>query len=131
MVTLFSPDRPVEGFMEWYSERKRRCIQQLWDVTCELLDNGISAILELGLVQRAERADFYRRVDATDHGLRVYLLDAPLDQRRERVRERNGRKTGTFRMEVTDEIFDLANSFWEEPSEIECREREIEIVRTI
>lgn len=128
MATLFSPDRPGDGFMPWYAERKDRCIRQIWDVTCELLDHGISAVLELGLVRAADRAGFYARVDATDYEMRVYLLDAPLERRRQRVRERNRQRTGTFRMEVSEEVFDLANGFWEEPSEVECRERHIELV---
>ena len=126
MVTLFSPDRPDENFMEWYSDRKYRCIQQIWEVTCELLNNGTSVILELGLVQLADREDFYRRVDGTEYEMRVYLIDTPLEQRRARVRERNTQKGGTYKMEVSDEIFDLANSFWQEPTEVEYRERNIE-----
>ncbi|HEX7034850.1 MAG TPA: AAA family ATPase [Pseudomonadales bacterium] len=128
MLTMFSPDRPREEFMEWYLDRKARCIQQIWNVAREILDTGTSVILELGLVQRADRENFYRRVDATDYPLRVYLLDTPLEQRRQRVRERNRRRSGSFKMEVSDEIFDLADSFWEEPTEAECRERNIEIV---
>lgn len=131
MVTLFSRDRPSDGFMEWYSDRKGRCVQQIWNVTCDLLDTGTSTILELGLVRLADREDFYRRVDATNCDLRVYLLDTPLEQRRQRVRERNRQKTGSYKMDVPEEIFDLANSFWEEPTEAECRERNIEIVTTI
>lgn len=130
MVTLFSPDRPGENFVEWYSERKHRCIQQIWDVTCELLNSGSSAILELGLVQLADRDDFYRRVDGTDFEMRVYLIDTPLEQRRQRVRDRNRQKTESYKMEVSDEMFDLANSFWEEPTEDERLARNIEIVST-
>lgn len=131
MVTLFSPDRPSEEFIAWYSVRKSRCIQQIWDVTCELLNCGTGAILELGLVQYRDREDFYRRVDTTEYDLRVYLLDTPLEQRRERVRERNRQMSGSYKMEVSDAMFDLANRFWEEPSEIECRERNIEVVSMI
>ena len=116
--------------MEWYSDRKCRCIQQIWDVTSELLDSGTSAILELGLVQVADREDFYRRVDGTDYEMRVYLIDTPLEQRRQRVRERNKQKSRTYKMEVPDEVFDLANRFWQKPTEIEHRERNIEIIST-
>ena len=66
MVTLFSPDRPSETSMEWYSDRKYRCIQKIWEVTRELVDSGTNVILELGLVQVADRADFYRRVGRTE-----------------------------------------------------------------
>lgn len=131
MVTLFSPDRPSERFMEWYSDRKGPCIQQIWSVACDLLDTGTSAILELGLVRLADREDFYRRVDVTDYDLCVYLLDTPLAQRRQRVRQRNRQKSGTYKMAVSEEIFDLANSVWEDPTEAEYRERNIRIVTTM
>ncbi len=130
MVILFSPDRPEENFMEWYSDRKTRCIQQIWEVTCELLNNGTSVILELGLVQQANRDDLYRRVDGTEYEMQVHLIDTPLELRRQRVMERNAQKTDTYKMEVTDEFFNLANSYWEEPTEVEFRERDIKVVTT-
>lgn len=130
--TLFSPDRPSDGFVQWYSERKARCIRQIWDVACEILDSGgTSVILELGLVTRADREAFYRRVDATDYTLRIYLLDTPLERRRQHVRERNRQKAGSYKMEVSEEIFELANSFWEEPTQAERRERNVEIVTLV
>lgn len=131
MVILFSPDRPKDNFMEWYSDRKSRCIQQIWEVTCELLNSGTSVILELGLVQQVNRDDFYRRVDGTEYEMQVHLIDTPLELRRQRVTERNTQKNETYKMEVSDEMFNLANSFWEEPTEVEFRERNIEVVSTI
>lgn len=130
MATLFSPDKPDENFVTWYAERKHRCIRQIWKVACELMNGGTGVVLELGLVQLSDREDFYRRVDGTDHELQVYLLNAPLEQRRQRVRERNAQESSTFKMQVSDDVFDLANSYWQEPTETECRERNIEIVST-
>lgn len=129
MVTLFSPDRPAEGFLPWYTERKARCLAQIRAVTGSLLDRGIDVILELGLVRRADREDFYRHVDLLDCELRIHLLATPLEERRRRVRERNRQRTGSFKMEVTDEVFELADGFWEAPTEQELRERRIEVVR--
>lgn len=128
MVNLFRPDRPEEGFMEWYAERKQRCIEQIWQVTCDLLDTGTDAILELGLVQQADRLDFYGRVDASDYPLRVYLIDAPREVRKARVMNRNQEKGDTYRMEVTEEVFELASNMWQPPDEVEIRERKIEFV---
>jgi predicted kinase len=128
MVILFRPDRPETDFMQWYSDRKSRCIDQIWRVACELIETGTDAIVELGLVQLADREDFYRRVDATNYTLKVYLVDAPVDVRRQRVSERNQLQGSTFKMEVSDEIFELANAAWQEPDEAECAERDIQIV---
>jgi predicted kinase len=128
MVTLFRPDRPETDFMVWYSERKSRCIEQIWRVVCELIDTDVSVVLELGLVQQADREDFYRRVDGTDYELMVYLVDAPDDVRRARVLDRNREQGATFKMEVSEAIFEMANNAWQEPDEVECRERNIQLI---
>lgn len=130
MVTLFSPDRPEDGFMEWYAECKARCITQIWAVACEILDAGSPVVLELGLVSRADREAFYHRVRGTDHPLKVYVLDAPLEVRRARVRDRNQQQSSTYKMPVSDEVFDLANGFWEAPTKAEQRDLNLEIVAT-
>ena len=130
MVNLFSPDRPAEGFMAWYAERKERCIEQIWRETERLLDAGITTVLELGLVQRAARDHFYGRVDAAGYPLKVHVIDADEETRRQRVRARNESGSGTFRMVVSDEIFELANRAWEAPDAAECEARDIECVRT-
>ena len=128
MVTLFRPDRPDGGFMEWYFERKCRCIEQIWNVASEILDSGNDVVLELGLVTQADRAAFYARVDASGRELVVYVLDTPEETRRQRVRERNRRQGDTFKMQVSDEIFEVANRAWEAPDETECRDRRIRII---
>jgi predicted kinase len=130
MVTLFRPDRPATDAMSWYLERKKRCIEQIWNVACDLLDTGTSAILELGLIQRQDREDFYSRVDASEYPLQVYVLAAPADVRRQRVHARNRNRSGTFRMEVPDEVFEMANRMWEDPDAAECAERDIRFVST-
>jgi predicted kinase len=129
-ATLFSPDRPETGFVPWYTERKARCIDVIWGVTCSLLDARVDAVLELGLIQREGREAFYRRVDATGLELAVYVLDAPLEVRRERVRQRNGARGQTFSMVVPDHIFELASRLWEPPDDVERRERRITLVST-
>lgn len=130
MVTLFRPDRPSTDFMPWYTERKSRCIEQIWRVTCDLMDTGTSAILELGLVQANDREAFYSRVDASDYALQMYVLDAPKEVRRQRVQDRNNQKGDTYKMEVSDEIFEIANSAWQPPDEAECRDRGVEFLTT-
>lgn len=130
MVTLFRPDRPQSDFMQWYLERKDRCLAQIWSVAAEIIEAGSDCVLELGLVGRGDRASFYERVDGAECKLAVYVIDAPEETRRQRVRERNRRQAGTFKMAVSDEIFEIANRAWEPPDEAECDERQIRIVHT-
>ena len=130
MTTLFSPDRPEAGVIEWYVERKERCTEQLWKISCELLRVEISPILELGLIQRQSRQRFYDRVDAAGHALSVYVLDAPRALRRARVQQRNQARGATFSMEVPDAVFEMASDMWEHPDEAEIAQRKIELIST-
>ena len=126
MVTLFSPDRPAENFVEWYLTCKQRCIEQIWRVACDWLDCRSDIILELGLVQQADRAEFYQRVDDHELSLKVYLLDVPREVRLERVRQRNATRGQTFQMAVSDEVFDIADRAWQAPDDAETSERDIQ-----
>ncbi len=130
MATLFRADRPEKDVMVWYMERKRRCIEQIWNVACDLADAGSNVVLELGLIQRQDRAEFYSRIDATDYRLKVHVLDAPREVRRLRVQERNAVQGSTFFMVVPDEIFELASDFWQAPDEVECMERDVCLIST-
>jgi len=128
VVTLFSADRPETDFMSWYAERKNRCIEQIWNLSTDLIVSEQSAVLELGLVQRQDREEFYKRVDDMGFPLLVYVLDAPKQVRKKRVSERNTRRGETFKMHVSDEIFELADSLWQAPDNVECSERDIRYV---
>ncbi|MFY0568997.1 AAA family ATPase [Archangium lansingense] len=126
MAGLFGPDeRPAIGRLEWYIERRDRCLEQIWKLTKELIGIGTNVVLEIGLIQRQEREAFYARVDEARMGLTVYVLDAPREVRRARVQRRNEEKGATFSMEVPPHFFELASDMWEPPEEDECSERDV------
>lgn len=125
---LYSPDRPAEGLMPWYVERKERCIAHIWATALDILGTGHDVVLELGLVERASRKRFYALVDDAGYDLTVYLLDAPRDVRRERVRQRNREKGPTYTMEVPDAFFELASDAWEPIAEAEKEWCEVQVV---
>jgi len=128
MATLFAPDRPDGDIMPWYLDRKARCIEQIWKIACGLIDTGTDVVLELGLIQRAARADFYGRLDTGDVAHTVYVLDAPKEVRHARVRRRNEETGATFSMVVPDAIFEMASGLWEPPDEAECATRDIQFI---
>lgn len=130
MATFFSPDRPPAGVVEWYVERKSRCIDQIWKIACDILDTGSDVILELGLIQQSHRERFYDRVDAASHSMKVYVLDASREVRKRRVQQRNFIKGETYSMEVSDQTFDMANAMWEPVHEFEYRNYEVELIST-
>lgn len=127
-VRLFSPDRPAEGLLPWYVERKTRCMAQIWATALEILDTGHDVILELGLVERASREHFYSLVADAGHNLTIYVLDAPRDVRRERVRARNRERGATFAMEVPDAFFEMASDRWEPLDERELEQYTVQVI---
>ena len=130
MATLFRPDRPSANIIEWYVERKSRCIDQIWKIACDILDTGSDVILELGLIQQSYREQFYDRVDDAGHSMKIYVLDASQEVRKKRVQQRNLIKGETYSMEVSDQIFNMASAMWEPIDESECRNYEVEFIST-
>ncbi len=127
---LFSPDRPSAQVMPWYIERKARLLEHIWTHAQALLACGISPVLELGLVQRRNREDFYARARDARVELAVYLLAAPREVRRERVMRRNLERGPTFSMLVPAPFFEMASDIWEEPDELEIADNGIERIST-
>jgi predicted kinase len=130
MAQLFSPDRPDEGVMSWYTERTARCIEQIWRLTISIIEAGTDVILEIGLIQRRDRERLYRRVAARGYDLTIHVLDAPRELRRERVQQRNQDKGATFSMVVPEHIFELASDMWEPLEEDECSGRDVHFMFT-
>lgn len=127
-ATLFRADRPESGVLEWYVERKERCVRQIWQVAAEVLDAGKDVVLELGLIQRRDRERLYALADAAGRTLAVHVLDAPRAVRWERVAARNAERGETFSMEVPEPFFHFASDLWEAPGEDECAQREVRFV---
>src|SRR6187402_2301361 len=92
MAELFRPDRPAERVIEWYRERARRSVEQIWRVAQEVVITGTDVILEIGLLDRRERQAFYERVDAAGLELTVNVIDAAREVRRARVLARNQKR---------------------------------------
>ena len=122
MARLYAPDRPDTGVVEWYQERARRAVAQIWKLTVSLVERGIDVVLELGLIVRREREQFYALVRHDRVRLTLVVVDAPRDVRRERVRERNRERGATFSMLVPDAVFELASDLWEAPDAAELAE---------
>jgi predicted kinase len=128
--TLFSPDRPSADVLPWYIERKSRLLDHIWAHTSVLLASGAIPILELGLIQRHSRQDFYERARAAGVELNVYCLQASRRLRHERVMRRNIERGPTFSMVVPEPIFEMASNLWEEPDDDEVSENRIVRIST-
>ncbi len=124
-VIIFSKDRPASDVFPWYHERKQRCLELIWRHAHQLLEADTDVVLELGLIQRQGRMAFCARARDQGFSLRVHVLDAPREQRRERVRRRNVEQGVTFSMVVPDAIFEMASDLWQAPDEFECAELDV------
>jgi predicted kinase len=91
-------------------------------MTTALVERGVDVVLELGLVVRREREQFYALVREADVKLTLVMVDAPRDVRRQRVRDRNRSRGATFSMVVPEAIFELASDPWEAPDAAELTE---------
>jgi len=130
MATLFMQDRPSIDTLSWYLARKERCLEQIWKTAKNILNTGSDVILDLGLIQKANRTQFYQKVDASEYGLTVYVLDIDREIRLKRVQARNLARSHTFSMEVSDEIFHIASDLWEPLDDIEYTQRNIMDIST-
>lgn len=128
---LFSPDRPSGDFVPWYIERKERLVDLIWRHSQRLLASEKDVILELGLIQRAPRVEFCRKLRDLGYAPLIHVLDAPIGVRRERVRRRNTERGATFSMVVPDHVFEMASTLWEVPDAIECEEFEVQFVEPL
>lgn len=129
MATLYGADeRPATGRIEWYLERTARCLEQIWRLTEQVVSADTDVVLEIGLIQRADREAFYRRVDEAGHALTVYVVDAPREVRRARVERRNRDRGETFSQEVPPAFFELASDLWQPPDELECEGRDVRVL---
>ncbi len=129
MATLFSPDRPsspdMADVMAWYVPRTLRCLAQIWKTAEAVLNAGGDVVLEVGLIQQAQRDAFYACMGPWADAVVVYVLDAPRELRRERVLRRNTQQGATFSMVVPPHIFELASDLWQPPGEAECAQRNV------
>jgi len=128
MTRLFKDDRPDHDVMPWYMERSQRCIEQIWDTTQRLIRLNINVVLEIGLIQKQQRNDFYHRIDAEGFDLSIYVLDADKELRRQRVERRNLEQGATFSMAVSPEVFELASSLWEPISKEESANLDVTFI---
>ncbi|MBM7068462.1 ATP-binding protein [Actibacterium sp. 188UL27-1] len=128
MVTLFRPDRPETDLWTWYTERKLRCIDQIWSVAVGLLDHGQDAIAELGLVRGTDRAAIFARAAEYGVKLRIHVLYSPQETRRERVAARNTVQGPTFAMVVSPDMFEAASDMWEPLTPAECAGQDVRFI---
>ena len=77
MARLFAPDMPDPIEYEWMIERVQRCEAQIWSTAAGVLAAGTSAILDIGLMRKADRARVREIAEATGLPLQFHFVTAP------------------------------------------------------
>jgi predicted kinase len=119
IASLFLPDRPAQLSLAWAVERAARCEEQMWAVADELVARGTDVVFDVGLSRREHRDRFRSRAAQAGASCKLHYLDVDVQSRRARVGRRNAERTGTFRFEVTDEMFEFMENGFEAPTDDE------------
>ncbi|OUS23987.1 hypothetical protein A9Q99_25880 [Gammaproteobacteria bacterium 45_16_T64] len=119
---LFVPDAP-EGLLSepmsvvgaWAGEKYERCRDHIWRICQQLLDQGISIVLD-GAAANKEQRDFVRH-KATESrvGFQLHYVTCDPEVRQQRVFDRNHEQGLTYSLEVTPDIFAHVEVSFEPP----------------
>jgi len=116
---LYGAERNESTELEWMLERIERCEKQIWEVCLQLLAKDKHVILDLGLSKKSHREKFYQLAKDINVEVILYFVDIDEETRWQRVQQRNFEKGETFSLEVTRDMFDFMESWFERPENIE------------
>ena len=115
MARMFGPDMPEPLQYDWMIERVGRCEAQIWSTAAACLAVGVSVILDIGLMRRADRERVREIAQAAELPLQFHFVTASAEARRARVAERNVVRGENFAIEVTPDMFDFVEGVFEPP----------------
>lgn len=119
MARLFAPDMPEPVEFEWMMERVERCEAQIWATLAAVMSTGVSTVLDLGLMRRADRARVAEIAQAVELPCQFHFVTAPPLVRRARVLERHQISGDGFSLAVTPQMFDFMEGVFEAPDAAE------------
>jgi predicted kinase len=117
--TLFFDDLDGMPKIEWTFERIARCETQIWRIAQQSLYAGNDVVFDLGLQKVTDRKRIEERCKKIDVEYTFYCLVADKHVRQQRVIERNKGVSETFEFSVSAEMFEIADSMFEQPTESE------------
>ena len=123
MTALYWMDAPEPLTAAWSVPRVERCMAQIWSVASQVAARGVPAVLDHGFGQSAVRQRFIGLAREAGFSVRLYILNAPAEERWGRVEARNANKGETYQLsfDVTREMFDFVETLWEPPGPEETR----------
>lgn len=115
MQRLYGDDRPPQLSLEWALERTRRCEAQIWEVARQLLALNVDVVLDLGAMTAADRTRLRETAQGAGGQPICYFVDAQPGLRRERVAARNANKPQGYAFELTPQMFEAMDAYFERP----------------
>ena len=119
MHALYSQDKPAQLEWSWAMSRVQRCEAVIWECCKQILGTGRNVVLELGLLRTADRERWKVLVEDDGQRAAFYWVDADIQIRQQRVKQRNVDKGETYSFEVTQSMFDFVERIFEPPSQVE------------
>lgn len=119
MTRLFVPDRPDPPSVTWAVERIGRCEDQMWSLAEQVLERGMSVVLDFGLSRFDDRERLRARIAQTRAESKLHYLDVGRDTRRARILERVAQNSPGHSFAVTEAMFDAMEALFEPPTDDE------------
>ena len=116
---LYLPDMPNPPDMSWVAPRIERCEHLIWTLTEQAITSGIPVVLDVGMATERAREKFQTLCESLGCQYRFVFVDAPLDIRFQRVRDRNKQAPKTGGLPVSEAIFAFTNTQFEQPKATE------------
>ena len=120
MSALFWMDAPDPFPPAWAMGRVERSAALIWRTAADVCRRDVPCVLEIGLTTVAARARYAGLAREAGFAVRLHLVDAPVDERWERVETRNlAPEADQLPFKVTREMFDFVETMWERPTAAE------------
>ncbi|MEM6591881.1 MAG: AAA family ATPase, partial [Cyanobacteria bacterium P01_C01_bin.73] len=116
---LYLPDMPNPPDMSWVAPRIERCEHLIWTLTEQAIASGIPVMLDVGMATESSREKFQTLCESLGCQYQFVFVDAPLDVRSQRVRDRNQQAPKTGDLPVTEAIFAFTNAQFQPPTATE------------
>ena len=116
---LYLPDMPNPPDMSWVVPRIERCEHLIWTLTEQAIASGILVVLDVGMATKHAREKFQNLCKRSGCQYQFVFVDAPLEVRSQRVRDRNEQAPKTGDLYVSEAIFAFTNTQFQPPTATE------------
>ncbi|MGD1859983.1 MAG: AAA family ATPase [Leptolyngbyaceae cyanobacterium] len=116
---LYLPDMPNPPDMRWVVPRIERCEHLIWTLTEQAIASGIPVMLDVGMATERSREKFQHLCERSGYQYQFVFVDAPLEVRSQRVRDRNEQTSTTGDLYVSEAIFAFTNAQFQPPTATE------------